>query len=107
MEELTKEKGGEKMKNIGKHSKEVQRIRELEETIRLKEQEIQDIKAECANEFKRITEFCTCNDYNGRINKMQKIYELATDNFMLLVQDILMNKEEKDKKIIELSTEIK
>ena len=40
------------MQKLGKHTQEVQKIRELEETIRLKDQEIKDIKVECAEQFR-------------------------------------------------------
>lgn len=90
------------MANIGKHSKEAQKIRELEETIKLKDQEIKDIKVECAEQFKKIKEFCTCNDYNGTFNRIEKINEVASDNFTALVKDLLIDKEETKAKIIEL-----
>lgn len=84
---------------------EKQKITELEKTVRLKDREIKDIKIECAEQFKTIKELCTCNDYNGRLNRIEKICEVASDNFTALVRDLLIeNEEEKEtkSKIIEL-----
>lgn len=90
--------------NIGKHSEQVQEIKRLNEVVDRKDKEIKEIKTECAEQFKKIKDFCTCNDYNGRFNRIDKIYEIASDNFSALVDDLCVDKKEETKaKIIELS----
>lgn len=74
----------------GKHSKE-RYIEELENTIEYKDREIRDIKNGCIEEFKKIKDLCFCNDYNGQYDdkkKLQKIFEIATDNYSILMKDI-------------------
>lgn len=82
--------------------------RELEDIIKRKDREIKVIKTECANEFKRISDLCFCNEYGGILNKnkkLEKIHEIAKDNFSALVTDLVIEKETVQKaKIIELTT---
>ena len=92
---------GENM-GIGKRPKEGQTIRELEEIIRLRDREIHDIKTECAEQFRIIRDYCTCNDYNGQLDRINKIHEVADNNFMALLKDLV--DEEERAKIIELPT---
>lgn len=87
---------------IAKHSKEEQTIRELEETIRLRDREIHDIKTECAEQFRIIRDYCTCNDYGSKFDRVQKIHSIANSNFIALLQDLLDDEERA--KIIELPT---
>lgn len=89
---------------IGKHSQEAQEIKELQELIYRKEQEIKDIKTECADQFKKIKDLCFINEYNDKNAKLRKIYEIASENFSALVKDILINDTDEDEKtkIIEL-----
>lgn len=89
---------------IGKHSQEAQKIKELQELIYRKEQEIKDIKTECADQFKKIKDLCFINEYNDKNAKLRKIYEIASENFSALVKDILINDTDEDEKtkIIEL-----
>ena len=88
---------------MGKHTAEAQKIKKLEETIDLKNREIKDIKTECAEQFKMIKELCFCNSYSGKLDKLSKIYEIASDNFSALITDIFIDDGiEKEQKIIEL-----
>lgn len=90
----------------GKHTEEAQQIRERNETIKLKDKEIKDIKIECAEQFKRIKDLCFSNEYGGFNDeraKLRKIYEIASDNFAIILNDLLIDEEEQRKaKIIEL-----
>lgn len=91
-------KGGIEM---GKHTKEAVYIKQLEETIRLKDREIDEIKTECADQFKKIKDLCHSNSY-GNINiLLRKIEEIADDNFITLVKDLFIENDEEGK-IIEL-----
>lgn len=88
---------------IGKHTSEAIKINQLEETIKLKDKEIKDIKTECAEQFKKIKDICFCNDYNGKLDKLRKIHEIASDNFSALILDIVIYDDAEEKaKIIEL-----
>lgn len=88
---------------IGKHTSEAIKINQLEETIKIKDKEIKDIKTECAEQFKKIKDICFCNDYNGRLDKLRKIHEIASDNFSALILDIVIYDDAEEKvKIIEL-----
>lgn len=90
--------------NIGKHSKEAIKIKELEEIIKSKDREIRGIKTECAGQFKKIRELCFCNTYNERFNKLKKIYEISDENFSRLVKDLVFSDKLEKRKIIELPT---
>lgn len=90
--------------NFGKHSEDALKIKQLEETLKLKEKEIKDIKTECADQFKKIKDLCFCNNYNGKLDKLRKIHEIASDNFSALILDIVIYDAPEEKgKIIELS----
>lgn len=88
---------------LGKHTSEAIKIRELEETIRLKDKAIIDIQKYCAEQFRAIKELCFINEYNDRNAKIRKIHEIATDNLEQLVKDITISEEKA--KIIELPTQ--
>ncbi len=93
---------------LGKHTKEALTIKQLEETIKLKDKEIKDIKTECADNFKKIRDLCFINDYGNSKSKTNRIYEIASDNFNLLLNDLLdYDNEMKTSKIIELPTTCK
>lgn len=94
---------------FAKHTFEGQKIRELQEIIDRKDEEIKDIKVECAEQFRLIRDLCFINDYNDRNAKLRKIHEVASDNFSALVKDIIIadseeNISEDKSKIIELPT---
>ncbi len=84
---------------LGKHT---QKILELEKAIRLRDREIHDIKTECAEQFRLIRDFCTCNDYGSKLDRVQKIHSIADNNFMALLKDLVDDEERA--KIIELPT---
>lgn len=88
------------MKNRTKELEE--EIGQLKETIKLKDREIKDIKMGCAEEFRNIKMYCTCNDYNGKLDRLSKIEEVASANFTILVKDMLIEEKEEKGKIIEL-----
>lgn len=79
-------------------------IEQLKQTIKLRDREIEDIKTECAGQFRKIGDLCFCNDYDGKLNKLRTIHEIAQDNFSALVKDIVIDKTSSKAKIIELST---
>ena len=98
---------------IAKHTVEGQKIKQLEEekqelnmVILRKDKEIEDIKTECAEQFKRIKDLRFINDYGDKYAKLRKIHEIASDNFSALVKDMIIakNDEEKTAKIIKLPT---
>lgn len=85
----------------GKHSKENLYIKQLEETINLKDREIADIKDSLANEFQKILTVNESNDYSNKESKKRKISEICRDNVYELRKDLYI---ENDSKIIELPT---
>lgn len=85
----------------GKHSKENLYIKQLEETIDLKDREIADIKDSLSNEFQKILTVNESNDYSNKEYKKRKISEICRDKIYELRKDLLI---ENDSKIIELST---
>lgn len=85
--------------SIGKHTTDAIKIRHLEETIKLKDQELLDVKRECAEQFKKIALMRDDNDLGNEKAKIRKMAEIAKDNFNLLLNDLL---DYEDKKIIEL-----
>lgn len=99
---------------IAKHSAEAQRIKQLEkknkeltEIIDRKDQEIKDIKTECAEQFQKIRDLCFINEYGNKNLKLRKIHEIASDNFLILVKDIFIDtkyEENENEKIIKLPT---
>lgn len=79
--------------------------RRLEETINLKDQEIKDVKVECAEQFKKIRDLCFINNYGDKYLSLKKIHEIASDNFSVLVKDMVLDTDSAEKgKIIELPT---
>lgn len=80
----------------GKHTENA-----LKDTIKRKEQEIIDIKKECAEQFKKIADFANKNDLGNKEAKIRRMAEIAKDNFNLLLDDLI------DYKIIELPTTAK
>lgn len=90
--------------NIGKHSEEAIRIKNLEDIVKRKDREIKDIKVECAEQFKKVRDLCFSNTYNERFDKLKKIYEIASENFFILVKDLIISNSDKSNKIIELPT---
>lgn len=96
---------------FGKHSsegctiKQLQReIEQLSQTIKLKDRENEDIRTECADQFKLICDLCFCNNCEGKWDRLNRIYEIAEDNFSALVKDLTIDKLGDKAKIIELST---
>lgn len=89
-------------KNLGKHSQETHLVKKLQfeieqlnETIKLKNRQIEDIQMECAGQFKQIRDLCFCNSYNDKLDtrkRFVKIEEIARDNFSALVKDLAIDK---------------
>lgn len=73
---------------IGKHSSEGQKIKELKEIIKLKDEEIRNVESESAKNFQNIMELCFINDYNNRSTKLNKIYEIASNAHYDLLEDL-------------------
>ena len=91
---------------FGKHTEVGQAIQNLQNTIKLKEKEIKDIKVECAEQFKNIKDLCFINDYGNKYLSLKKIYEIASDNFSALVKDLAIDEQKENAKIIELPTTV-
>lgn len=91
---------------FGKHTEVGQAIQNLQNTIKLKEKEIKDIKVECAEQFKNIKDLCFINDYGDKYLSLKKIYEIASDNFSALVKDLAIDEQKENAKIIELPTTV-
>lgn len=89
---------------LGKHSKEGQKIVQLEAIIKRKDQEIKDIRQGCADAFKLIYDLSKSNGYGETRVIMNKMGEIAKDNFNLLLYDLLDDENEQIHKIIELPT---
>ena len=90
---------------FGKHASEDYTNRQLRKVIERRNREIEDIKTECANEFKKIAELCFCNTYDEMLNEHKKlsvIEEIAQFNYLALSTDLVLDKELKAK-IIELT----
>ena len=87
---------------VGKHTNQGQTIRQLEETIKLKDREIRDIKYSVADVLLLIRELNESNTYGDPSTVKRRISELCTDTrYELLIDEI---KEEHEKgKIIELT----
>lgn len=86
---------------IGKHTEEAQKIKQLEETISLKEKEIKDIKFSVSDILLQIRNINESNNYSDPSVKRKKISELCTDTRYELLIDELEGNHEKAK-IIEL-----
>lgn len=87
-----------------KHSEEAQKIKQLENTIVLKEKEIKDVKNSIANILQSIRNINESNDYGDLSVKKRKISELCTDTIYELFIDDIDEKYQKNTKIIELQT---
>lgn len=85
----------------GKHSKENLYVKQLEETIDLKDREIADIKNSLADAFQEILVVNESNSYNNKEIKQRKISEICRDKIYELRKDLFI---ENDSKIIELPT---
>lgn len=85
----------------GKHSKENLYVKQLEESIDLKDREIEDIKNSLADEFQKILIINESNNYDNKESKQRKISEICRDNVYELRKDLYI---ENDSKIIELPT---
>jgi len=68
----------------GKHSKENLYIKQLEETINLKDREIADIKDSLANEFQKILTVNESNDYSNKEFKKRKISDTGCERFYFI-----------------------
>ena len=91
----------------GKHTEESIKIKQLEETIKLKDREIKDIKYSLADVLDRIRTLNESNEYNDPSVKKRKISELCTDTrYELLIDEIdaFYEKEKQNAKIIKLPT---
>lgn len=89
----------------GKHTDDGLKIKQLEETIRLKDQEIKDIKYSLADILLRIRTLNESNNYGDPSVKRRKISELCTDTRYELLIDEIDEFYRKDKaKIIKLPT---
>lgn len=87
----------------GKHSEESLEIKQLKETIALKEKEIKDIKFSIADILLTIRNINESNNYSDSSVKKREISELCTDTRYELLIDELEDCYKKQKtKIIEL-----
>lgn len=96
----------------GKHTYEAKKIQHLEEeiqelneVIKRKDKEINDIKKECVEQFEEIKDIALSNEYGGtndKFKKLKKIHEIASENSYILGKDIYLSKTEENAKIIEL-----
>ena len=87
----------------GKHTDEAQKIKQLEETIKLRDKEIKDIKFSVSDILLQIRTLNESNDYGDP--SQRKISELCTETrYQLLVEEIdnFYKKEKQQAKIIEL-----
>jgi hypothetical protein len=86
----------------GKHTDDGLKIKQLEETIRLKDKEIKDIKTSLADILLHIRILNESNSYGDPSIKRRKITELCTDTRYELLIDELYKKDKA--KIIKLPT---
>lgn len=87
---------------VGKHTSQGQTIRQLEETIRLKDKEIHDIKYSVADVLRLIRELIESNDCGDPSAIKRRISELCTDTrYELLIDEI--EEEQQKGKLIELT----
>ena len=87
----------------GKHTEEALKIKQLEETISLKEKEIKDIKFSVTDILLQIRNINESNDYSDPSVKRRKISELCTDTrYELLIDEIEIGYKKQNAKIIEL-----
>lgn len=89
---------------LGKHTNEVQKIKELEKTITLRDKEIKDTKLSVADILLQIRNINESNNYADESIKKRKISELCTDTrYELLIDEIEeINYKKASAKIIEL-----
>lgn len=85
----------------GKHTEQSIKIKQLEETIRLKDKEIKDIKTSLADILLRIKVLNESNCYGDPSIKKRKISELCADTrYELLIDEIdVLYKKEKIKEL--------
>ena len=79
---------------FGKHTCEDYTNRQLSKIIKGRDREIEEIKTECANEFKKIADLCFCNEYGDKLDKFKKlsnIHEIARSNFSALAIDLVID----------------
>jgi len=86
---------------IGKHTKEGLKIKDLEETIERKDNEIKDVKLSVADVLEEIRKINESNDCSNENAKRRKISELCRDTIYQLRIDEFIDKKDK---IIELPT---
>ncbi len=87
----------------GKHTEEALKIKQLEETISLKEKEIKDIKFSVSDVLLQIRNINEANEYSDPSVKKRKISELCTDTrYELLIDEIEIGYKKQNAKIIEL-----
>ena len=73
----------------GKHTEQSIKIKQLEETIRLKDKEIKDIKTSLADILLHIRVLNESNSYGDPSIKKRKISEICTDTrYELLIDEI-------------------
>lgn len=77
------------MLNIGKHKKEAQEFKYLKEEIKEKEKEIQIVKSQCAEQFKKIYDISEKNSLGNENIKVRKMGEIAKENFIILLKAML------------------
>ena len=88
---------------MGKHSQEALKIKQLEETIELKEKEIKDIKFSVSDVLLQIRNINESNNYSDPSVKKRKISELCTDTrYELLIDELEVCYKKQKTKIIEL-----
>lgn len=88
---------------LGKHTDEGVKIKQLQETIQLKDKEIKDIKFSIVDVLQQIRNLNEANEYGDPSVKRRKISELCTDTQYQLLLDEIEDNDEKGK-IIELPT---
>ena len=86
----------------GKHTSDGITIKKLEERVKAQEQEILDIKRECAEQFKKIYEMSTSNTLGNEHVKIKRMAEISKDNFNILLDDLMDYTTDEKGKIIEL-----
>lgn len=87
----------------GKHTEQALKIKQLEETISLKEKEIKYIKFSVSDVLLQIRNINEQNDYSDPSVKKRKISELCTDTrYELLIDEIEIGYKKRNAKIIEL-----
>ena len=87
----------------GKHTEEALKIKQLEETIKLRDKEIKDIKHSLADRLQKIRDLNEGNDCGDPTQRKRKISEMCTDTIYELRIDEIDEFYKKEKaKIIEL-----